>query len=51
MKYKTGDINKHDFEMSSVEWWTADKVKKDLTYKSDKEAFKEALDIYNELPL
>lgn len=43
MEYQGGDITKHDFEMSAVEWWAEEKVKKDLTYKSDKEAFKEAL--------
>ncbi len=43
MEYVSGDINKHDFEMSKVEWWPKDKVEKDLTYKSDKVAFEEAL--------
>jgi ADP-ribose pyrophosphatase YjhB (NUDIX family) len=43
MEYLGGDITKHDFEMSKVEWWDEEKVKRDLTYKSDKEAFKEAL--------
>ncbi|OGG20340.1 hypothetical protein A3D03_02200 [Candidatus Gottesmanbacteria bacterium RIFCSPHIGHO2_02_FULL_40_13] len=43
MEYLDGDIKKHDLEMSAVEWWDEEKVKKDLTYKSDKEAFKEAL--------
>jgi 8-oxo-dGTP pyrophosphatase MutT (NUDIX family) len=46
MEYIKGDINKHDFEMSKVEWWTTDEVKKDLTYKSDKKAFEEALELY-----
>lgn len=43
MRYLGGDISKHDFEMSKVEWWHTEKVKKDLTYKSDKVAFEEAL--------
>ena len=43
MEFVSGDINKHDFEMSKVEWWPKEKVEKDLTYKSDKLAFKEAL--------
>lgn len=47
MEYVGGDINDHDFEMSAVEWWPQEKVEKDLTYKSDKEAFKEALELIN----
>lgn len=43
MEFVSGDINKHDFEMSKVEWWPKEKVEKDLTYKSDKVVFKEAL--------
>ena len=49
MEYKGGDIQKHDFEMSAVEWWTEEKVKKDLTYKADKDAFDEALKLMGEL--
>jgi len=43
MEYENGDTKDHDWEMSAVEWWDEEKVKKDLTYKSDKKAFKEAL--------
>ena len=45
MEYLNGDVKNHDFEMVKVEWWTEEKVKKELTYRSDKEAFKEALKI------
>ena len=43
MKYVGGDTNKHDHEMSVVEWLPTDKVEEKLTYNSDKIAFKEAL--------
>ena len=43
MEFVSGDINNHDFEMMKVEWWSKEKVEKELTYKSDKLAFKEAL--------
>jgi 8-oxo-dGTP diphosphatase len=51
MNYIGGDITKHDFEMSKVEWWDTDKVKRELTYKADKEAFKEVLELFQEMPL
>ena len=43
MEYISGDIAKHDFEMTKVEWWSKEKVEKNLTYKSDKLVFKDAL--------
>ncbi len=42
MEYVSGDIGKHDFEMSAVEWLPTEEVEKRLSYKSDKEAFEEA---------
>lgn len=51
MRYISGDISRHDFEMSAVEWWTKEKVEKDLTYKSDKLAFKEASKLIKQLLL
>ncbi len=42
MKYVSGDITKHDFEMENVEWVEMDKVLEKLTYKSDKEVFMKA---------
>jgi 8-oxo-dGTP diphosphatase len=50
MEFLGGDITKHDFEMSDVSWWTAAQVESDLTYPSDKEAFKEALKLFNTKP-
>lgn len=49
MEYVSGDIRKHDHEMSDVEWLTEEEVKMRLTYKSDKIAFKEALSVFNRL--
>lgn len=49
MKFSSGDITKHDMEMQAVEWWDEEKVKNDLTYKSDKIAFSDALKLYNKL--
>lgn len=43
MRHTGGDIADHDHEMSTVEWLPTDEVAKRLTYKSDKEAFTEAL--------
>lgn len=43
MEYKGGDITKHDHEMSDVEWLATNEVEKRLSYKSDREAFQEAL--------
>lgn len=50
MEFTGGDINNHDFEMTKIEWWPKEKVEKELTYKSDKEAFKETLDLVKKLP-
>lgn len=42
MEYVSGDIKDHDFEMEQVEWLPVDQVEERLTYKSDKEVWKEA---------
>lgn len=44
------DISKHDHEMQDVEWVDTEKVMERLTYKSDKEAFTQALELFNKLP-
>jgi len=49
MKYAGGDITKHDHEMEAVEWLPTDKVLEKLTYKSDKEVFKQAFPIIMKL--
>jgi len=42
MRYNAGDITKHDLEMETVQWLPADEVENRLTYKSDKEVWREA---------
>lgn len=42
MEYLSGDIEKRDMEMENVEWLPVEEVEKRLTYKSDKEAWREA---------
>jgi 8-oxo-dGTP pyrophosphatase MutT (NUDIX family) len=49
MQHSGGDITKHDHEMSAVEWIEAGKVLDKLTYKSDKDAFKEAFPLLQKL--
>lgn len=41
MEYVGGDIAKHDEEMENVEWLPMDEVEERLTYKSDKEVWKQ----------
>ncbi len=47
MEFVGGDTSKHDHEMEAVEWLPKDEVEKRLTYKSDKQAWQEALKILN----
>ena len=42
MEYISGDTKDHDFEMENVEWLPIDKVEERLTYRSDKEVWKQA---------
>jgi 8-oxo-dGTP diphosphatase len=42
MEYVSGDIKEHDFEMENVEWLPVDKVMERLTYKADKQVWKQA---------
>ena len=49
MKHTGGDIAKHDHEMAQVEWLPEDQVLERLTYKSDKDAYQEALPQIREL--
>lgn len=49
MKYLGGDITKHDYEMADVEWLPENEVLDRLTYKSDKDAYREALPIIKRL--
>jgi len=50
MEYIKGDIINHDFEMSAVEWLPEEEVLERLTYKSDKIAFQEALQLIHKVP-
>jgi len=45
MEYLSGDPKNHDWEMSQAKFLAEDEVKKTLTFKSDKEAFEQALKI------
>jgi 8-oxo-dGTP pyrophosphatase MutT (NUDIX family) len=49
MRFVGGDITKHDHEMSAVEWLPENEVLKRLSYKSDKDAYIEALPHIKEL--
>lgn len=49
MKYTGGDITKHDHEMADVQWIESSKVLDKLTYKADKDAFREAFPIIKRL--
>jgi 8-oxo-dGTP pyrophosphatase MutT (NUDIX family) len=42
MQFISGDIARHDNEMEAVEWLPIDEVANRLTYKTDKEVWKEA---------
>jgi 8-oxo-dGTP diphosphatase len=42
MKYLSGDITKHDWEMENVEWIVKEDVLSRLTYDSDKKVWQQA---------
>lgn len=42
MEYVSGDTKNHDWEMEDVEWIDVDEVGERLTYKSDRQVWKEA---------
>ena len=46
MKYKSGDIKDHDWEVSDVGWYTPEDALKKLTFSQDKNLLKKALEIY-----
>ncbi|MBI1919386.1 NUDIX domain-containing protein [Candidatus Microgenomates bacterium] len=50
MEYVGGDITKHDHEMENVEWLPIEEVEKRLTYKSDKEVWREAKKLLKRTP-
>ena len=45
MEYISGDPKNHDWEMMDAKFAEEDEVRKTLSYKSDQEAFEQALKI------
>lgn len=50
MEYISGNPKDHDYEMSDAQFMTEGKVKKILTYQSDKKAFEQALYLFRKHP-
>ena len=48
MEYIGGDISDHDWEMSQVVWLTESETEKKLSFKSDKEAFQYARQLFKQ---
>jgi len=46
MEYISGDPDSHDWEISQAKFITATEIEKILSYNSDKQAFKSALDFF-----
>ena len=46
MKYLSGDIKDHDWEVSDIGWYDSVDALKQLTFAHDKELLKKALEIY-----
>lgn len=49
MEYLTGDPKNHDWEVSDAKFLNENEVKKILTYKTDKDAFSQALSVFDSL--
>lgn len=47
MKYTSGDIKDHDFEVSEAGWYTPEDALKQLTFSQDKVLLKKALEMYD----
>lgn len=45
MKYVSGDISDHDFEVSDLGWFTPEEALEKLTFPQDRELLKKALNI------
>lgn len=45
MRYLSGDVENHDWEMEEVEWIPASEVAERLTYDSDKKVWKKASEL------
>ena len=48
MKYLSGDIADHDWEVSELGWFEPEKALKQLTFSQDKELLKKALEMYGQ---
>lgn len=46
MKYVSGNIKEHDFEVSDIGWFEPEDALKQLTFSQDKELLKKAQEIY-----
>ncbi|MDD2822571.1 MAG: NUDIX domain-containing protein [Candidatus Daviesbacteria bacterium] len=49
MKYVSGDIKDHDWEVSDSGWFTPDEALKKLSFSNDKTLFKKAVGMYEQL--
>lgn len=45
MKYESGDIRNHDWEVSDAKWLEENEVKKILSFPADKKMFEEAVSV------
>ncbi len=48
MKYKSGDIKDHDFEVEESGWYSSGDALKQLSFSQDKVLLKQALEIYGQ---
>ncbi|MBI2600504.1 NUDIX domain-containing protein [Candidatus Daviesbacteria bacterium] len=48
MKYQSGDIADHDWEVSDIGWFESEDALKKLSFSQDKELFKKALKMYGQ---
>lgn len=49
MKYISGDPKDHDWEVSEAGWFTPEEALKKLSFSSDKQLLKKALEMYEQL--
>ena len=49
MKYVSGDIKDHDWEVSDIGWYEQEEAMKKLTFNQDKELLKKAVDRWKEI--
>lgn len=49
MKYISGNLDDHDWEVSEAKWFTPEEALKTLSFSQDKQHLKKALEIYGQL--